>query len=520
MGKDGLQNHARVPRHVLPRRRPSTLRHHGVPAGAADGDTRAGHSPLLHPSQLLLARRTKIHGTGAGTYFRPPMYDFIQRAKHGGISTITHRYARANNPYMGRIRGKMPKEIMNELRQRTKNESQFSMEMVCEYFPDFSKREIKDLRRRMSIGEVFNPQEATTYLQYLDANNLYGWATSQPLPVGGFEWMTGEELGLPIGEMPPCFIEVDLEFPVELQDKFAELVPASENITPEGSNVQKLAQNLLPKKGYMCHIKNLTLYIELGVKLVKVRKGVKFEKKPWLKSYIDMNTELRAAATNDADKDMYKLLNNTVFGKTCENLFKRTDYRLVSWRNEALKLIAKPTFKEYTVYNEKLAGIYLDPSSVTLNKPSYVGVSVLKISKALMYRFHYDVKARYGNRAKLLMTDMESLFYHIETEDWYDDIRDDVPAWYDTSAYPKDHPAGLPRVNKKVIGMMKDELKGRTVAEFCGNRAKSYTFTVDDYPGMCDKMFWDGGCNEKDCIGNGGKVVKIRREKGTHHRGL
>ena len=237
-----------------------------------------------------------------------PMYDFIQRAKHGGISTITHRYARANNPYMGRIRGKMPKEIMNELRQRTKNESQFSMEMVCEYFPDFSKRDIKDLRRRMSIGEVFNPQEATTYLQYLDANNLYGWATSQPLPVGGFEWMTGEELGLPIGEMPPCFIEVDLEFPVELQDKFAELVPASENITPEGSNVQKLAQNLLPKKGYMCHIKNLTLYIELGVKLVKVRKGVKFEEKPWLKSYIDMNTELRAAATNDADKDMYKLL--------------------------------------------------------------------------------------------------------------------------------------------------------------------------------------------------------------------
>ena len=177
--------------------------------------------------------------------------------------------------------------------------------------------------------------------------------------------------------------------------------------------------------------------------------------------------------------------------------------------NEALKLIAKPTFKEYTVYNEKFAGIYLDPSSVTLNKPSYVGVSVLEIFKALMYRFHYDVKARYGNHAKLLMTDMDSLFYHIETEDWYDDIRDDVPAWYDTSAYPKDHPAGLPRVNKKVIGMMKDELKGRTVTEFCGNRAKSYyTFTVDDYPGMCDKKFWDGGCNEKDCIGNGGKKCK------------
>ena len=119
--------------------------------------------------------------------FDREMYDFIQKAKRGGISTVTHRYAKANNPYMGRIRGKTPKEIMKELRQRTRNERKLSVEMVCEYFPDFSAKEIKDLRRKMKEGKIFNPQEVTTYLQYLDANNLYGWAMSKPLPVGGFE---------------------------------------------------------------------------------------------------------------------------------------------------------------------------------------------------------------------------------------------------------------------------------------------------------------------------------------------
>ena len=98
---------------------------------------------------------------------------------------------------------------------------------------------------------------------------------------------------------------------------------------------------------------------------------------------------------------MFKLLNNAFFGKTCETFSKgrRT-------RKRALELIAKPTFKDYTVYNEKLAGIHLDPSVVKLDKPSYVGVELLKV---YMYRFHYeDVKARYGDRAKLLFTDTDT----------------------------------------------------------------------------------------------------------------
>ena len=103
----------------------------------------------------------------------------------------------------------------------------------------------------MENGEIFNPEEAIVYLIYLDANNLYGWAMSQPLPTGNFEWLDKEELNLPIEKMPPCFIEVDIEYPAELHDWFADFVPAPNNIIPEGSKVQKLAPNLLPKKGLL-----------------------------------------------------------------------------------------------------------------------------------------------------------------------------------------------------------------------------------------------------------------------------
>ena len=102
------------------------------------------------------------------------MYDFIQEGERGGISTIPHRYAKANNPYMGMLRGKLPIEIMKETNKK------ISVEAVCEYFLDFSEEEIMDLKERIESGKVFNPYKPIKYIIYLDANNLYGWAMSQP----------------------------------------------------------------------------------------------------------------------------------------------------------------------------------------------------------------------------------------------------------------------------------------------------------------------------------------------------
>ena len=243
--------------------------------------------------------------------------------------------------------------------------------------------------------------------------------------------------------------------------------------------MKKLASNLYPKERNVCHLKNLILYKDLGVKAMKIHRALTFDESPWLKPYIDLNTTLRAKATNETNKNMHKLLNNAVFGKTCENLRERTDYRLVTSQKEALDLVKKPTFKDYTVFDGQLAGIHLDPSVVKLNKPSYVGVAILDLSKELMYRFFYRyLKPKYGNDVKLLMTDTDSLLLEIRTENFYDDIRDDVPEWFDTSKYPDDHPAQLPRMNKKVIGMFKDELDGKTMVEFCGTASKSYSFTI------------------------------------------
>ena len=108
------------------------------------------------------------------------MYDFIQEAKRGCISTILHRYAKANNPYMGMIRGKLPIEIMKE------TDEKFSVDLVCKYFPDFSEGEITNLKERMKSGKVFDPAKPIKYIVYLNTNNLYGWAMSQPPPTGGF----------------------------------------------------------------------------------------------------------------------------------------------------------------------------------------------------------------------------------------------------------------------------------------------------------------------------------------------
>ena len=148
-------------------------------------------------------------------------------------------------------------------------------------------------------------------------------------------------------------------------------------------------------------------------------------------------------------------------------------------------------------------------STVTLDKPIFVGQCVLDNAKEDMFEWHYGyMKPKYGKRVNTCYTDTNSFIYEIRTKDFYDDIREDIPKWFDTSAYPEDHPAGLPRVNKKVLGMMKDEACGRTITEATCLRPKMYAYEMDEYDGMCEKEFCDGRCGKKGCVGNGGKKCK------------
>ena len=387
----------------------------------------------------------------------PDMYLFVEEGLRGGISMITHRHAKANNPYV----------------------------------------------------EGYDPEKEHNYLMYLDANNLYGWAMSQSLPVNNFGWLTPqevEELQENLMTLPPdgaegYVLEVDLKYPPDLHNLHNDYPLAPERLKVQKewlspycqqliedlqlhfTPTEKLVPNLHNKNNYVLHYRNLQQYLSLGMKLEKVHRVLGFNQSPWLKTYIDFNTEKRKQATNDFEKDFFKLMNNSVFGKTMENLRRRVNVKLVNTPKQLKKLTASPLFDYFRIFNEHLVGVNMKKTTLYLNRPIYVGFCILDLSKTLMYDFHYNIiKQKYGNQATLLFTDTDSLCYNIHTEDIYQDIRQDMDL-YDTSEYSRDHPL-YSTTNKKVLGKMKDETHGLPIEEFIGLRPKMYSllFTENDKP--------------------------------------
>ena len=372
---------------------------------------------------------------------------FIEKGMRGGVSMVSKRYARAYNP----------------------------------------------------LVESYNPSKPNTYLLYLDANNLYGWAMSQPLPTGGFEWV--EDLKSLEGRIvdhltdsPHGYIlEVDLDYPEELHVAHNAYPLAPERLVVKNewmsdyqhkllgagkasTEVERLVPNLCNKERYVLHYRNLQLYMSLGMRLKKVHRALRFNQRPWMEPYIRMNTELRKKAVSSFEKDLYKLMNNSVFGKTMENLRKRVNVKLVrsSEEDRLRRLIASPAFARANIFDNDLAAIQVHKSHLVLNRPVYMGMSILDLSKHLMYDFYYnEMKTQYGDRCEYLYGDTDSLLLEIETADVYKDIavKRDL---YDTSDYPADHPLHNTE-NKKVLGKMKDECAGRIIAEYTGLRSKMYS---------------------------------------------
>ena len=180
-----------------------------------------------------------------------------------------------------------------------------------------------------------------------------------------------------------------------------------------------------------------------------------------MKEYIDFNTKLRTAAKNDFKRDFYKLMNNSVFGKTMENIRKHRNIKVVNDKNEYLKNVMKPNFKSGTLLGPNIMGCKMGKMRVVMNKPVYLGQALLDLSKTIMYEFHYDyMKRKYDDeKLKLYYMDTDSPIYNIKTEDFYADIADNVEARFDTIGYVPDRPLPVGK-NKKVIGLMKDELGG------------------------------------------------------------
>ena len=262
------------------------------------------------------------------------------------------------------------------------------------------------------MGQAYDPTKPSIYIVDLDANNLSGWAMSQSLPSGNFQWVPAEEFDtinwqtLTANDNVGYAVECDLEYPPELHELHNEypMAPERLNISVEmlsDTQVQisrhyartrahtnvKLVPNLMAKVKYTTHYLNLKFYLDHGMRLTKVHRVIRFNQSRWMEPYISMNTQMRAAATNDMEKDFHKLMNNAVYGKTCENQRKRSDIRLVNDLHEAEKLCSKPHCMEVRRFTDNLMGIEMKKVKLLLAKPSYVGFTVLELSKLHMMRY-------------------------------------------------------------------------------------------------------------------------------------
>ena len=348
------------------------------------------------------------------------------------------------------------------------------------------------------MGDRFNPKSESSYLQYLDANNLYGWAMSQPLPTGGFKWVDvnpNEISELATRTDRGYILVVDVSYPKDLHNSHNDLPFMCESMGINGA--EKLVPNLMDKKSYIIDIQALNQALQHRLRLDRIHQVIEFNQLPWLKTYIDFNTQLRMAATINFEKDFFKLMNNSVFGKTMENIRKHRNIKLVMTEEKYLCMVMKPKFKSGVLFGENLMGCEMGKIKVVMNKPVYLGQAILDLSKIITYEFHYDYMVpKYGlEKLKLCYMDTDSLVYDIKIEDFYEDITDDVPARFNTSGYCPNRPLPV-GLNKKVIRLMKDELGGKIMTEFVALRPKVYSYKKLD------------GVEDKKCKGIKKCVVK------------
>ena len=266
---------------------------------------------------------------------------------------------------------------------------------------------------------------------------------------------------------------MDVKYPKRLHELHSDLPFLSERM--EVNQCKKLVCNLFNKKKYIVHINSLKQALNHGLKFKKIHRVIKFNQEAWLKPYIDMNTELRKLTKNDFEKDLFKLMNNSVFGKTMENIRKHRDIKPVTTDKKRSTLVLEPNYHTINLISEDLSIIEMKKAKVKMNKPVYLGLSILEISKTLMYEFWYDyIRPKYNDNVKWCYINTDSFIINIKTNDFYEDIASDVENRFDTSNYEVNIPLPIGK-NKKVISLMKDELGGKIIMEFVTLRPKTYS---------------------------------------------
>ena len=383
------------------------------------------------------------------------MYLFFSKGIRGGVSMVSGRYAEANN-----------KHIPN-----------------C----DVSKKSV--------------------YILNLDCTNLYGTSMMDYLPYGSFRWLPDSELDVqkilatPVNSDVGYVLECSLQYPRELHDLHSDypLAPVKRKIlhadlSPYANSIlkklhnrhvesEKLTLTLEDKDNYILHYRNLQLYLSLGLVLKQVHRVVAFKQKPIIKSYIEFNSRQRAAATNKFDQDYFKLMCNSLYGKTMERPDKRRRINLVTDIRKYEKRVSSLNFMSCKVINKDIVAIESKHECLHIVKPIYLGFTILELAKAHMYDFYYNVlKVIYPlpGQLRLLYTDTDSLLVEICTDDLFDDMkRKFPPRTFDFSNYPKGHELYDERY-KRVPGTFKDECGSKMITKFVGLRSKMYAYSILD----------------------------------------
>ena len=380
------------------------------------------------------------------------MYEMIEKGLRGGMTQCSYKKVEANNKYM---------------------------------------------------NETCDENKPSSFISYFDANNLYGLAMTKKLPYDNFKWdysfLTDKKiLNYDEDSDEGYILEVDLQYPEQLHDLHKdyplapEIMSVSEDMLSKhqkelhykyygkeakDEDTKKLILSLMDKKKYVLHISALKFYLQHGLKLKKIHRIISFKRSNFLKPYIDFNTEKRKQSKTDFEKDLFKLMNNAVYGKTMEDVRKHTEFDLVSAPERFQKCVNSPTYKARHIINENLVGVEKEKAVVELNKPIYMGLSILDYSKVHMYSFYYDVlKPKYQDDIKLIYTDTDSFVIQVMTDDLFQDFKD-LSDYMDFNDYPKSHP-NYDASNKKVLGKFKDELSSKIMTHFIGLKPKSYAFKV------------------------------------------
>ena len=356
--------------------------------------------------------------------------------------------------------------------------------------------------------------EKSLSMTYVDQNNLYGFAMSHPLPLRDFEWMTGQEVkdfdaARDVSDQDGIgyILEVDLDYPEELHLDHSSFPVAAETLTTrpadlspyawkmlcrlrEGSSMtassykaEKLTATFKERKNYLVHGLNLKLYLELGLKLKKIHRGIKFYQESFISSYIQMCTQKRKHAPTESLKNMYKLLANSLYGKLIEGTAKRVDcYLCTGNREKAMKYASSPRFRHALICSHDCVISFLQKPVMPMRQNWAVGFSVLEISKFVMQSFLYKtLKPALADKGgcSVVMSDTDSFLVasHLSSSDA---LLERIKHVVDFSNYPSSHRL-FDTANAKELGFPKNEVPGAEITAFVGLRSKSYAFKTSHH---------------------------------------